>query len=339
VLRKNPLDFAESGTHIGHTPCTSRERTPAAAIVKLDFLKSMPSKVGFLGLGAMGLPMAQRVIAAGYPLFTTFHRNRAPAAALAAKGATVLGSAAEVARAADVVITILPADAELEQTARGLAEGFSPGKTLIEMTTCTATTMKKVAQSLGAKGVRVLDAPVSGGTIGAEQGKLTIMVGGDAALLDEHRPLLQTMGAKIVHVGAVGQGKVVKIVNQAMAATHLLAIGEAFALGVRCGADPKTLYEVVKDSSGYSRMMDLRLPGFLFEGKFQPGFKLDLMKKDVLLALASAKDLGVDVPLASVVARIFAAASAAGHGEEDFAAAAQHLAGTLGAKLNGSTKA
>jgi 3-hydroxyisobutyrate dehydrogenase-like beta-hydroxyacid dehydrogenase len=282
--------------------------------------------------------MAQRIVAAGYPLITTFHRNRAPADALAAKGATILDSAAEVAHAADVVITILPADAELEQTARGLAEGFSAGKTLIEMTTCTASTMQRVAQSLGANGVRVLDAPVSGGTTGAEQGKLTIMVGGDPALLDECRPLLQTMGTKIVHVGAVGQGKVVKIVNQAMAAIHLLAIGEAFALGVRCGADPKTLYEVIKDASGYSRMMDLRLPGFLLEGRFQPGFKLDLMKKDVTLALASAQALGVDLPLAAVVARIFTAASAAGHGEEDFAAAAQHLAATLGAKLNARAK-
>lgn len=294
----------------------------------------MLSKIGFIGLGAMGFPMAQRVLAAGYPLFTTFHHNRAPADTVVAKGATLLGSVAEVARAADVVITILPADAELEHTARELADGFSSGKTLIEMTTCTATTMQRVAALLGAKGVRLLDAPVSGGTTGAEQGKLTIMVGGDATLLEEQRALLGTMGTKIVHVGALGQGKVVKIVNQAMAATHLLAIGEAFALGVRSGADPKILYDVIKDSSGYSRMMDLRLPGFLLEGKFQPGFKLDLMKKDVMLALASAKDLGVEVPLAAVVAKLFADASTAGHGAKDFAAAAAHVAGTLGAKLN-----
>ncbi len=298
----------------------------------------MLSKVGFLGLGAMGLPMAQRVIAAGYPLFTAIHRHRAPAEVLAGRGATVLGSPAEVARAADVVITILPADAELEQMAHDLAGGFSAGKTLIEMTTCTAATMQRVAQALSARGVRVLDAPVSGGTAGAEQGKLTFMVGGEAALLDECRPLLQTMGAKIVHVGAVGQGKVVKIVNQVLAATHLLALGEAFALGVRLGADPTTLYEVIKDSSGYSRLMDLRLPGFLLEGKFAPGFKLDLMQKDVALALASARDLGADLPLTSVAARLFAAASAAGHGGEDFSAAAQHLAGTLGVRLNSRAK-
>jgi 3-hydroxyisobutyrate dehydrogenase-like beta-hydroxyacid dehydrogenase len=292
--------------------------------------------VGFIGLGAMGSPMAQRVVAAGYTLFTAVHHNRAPADALAAKGAKILDSAAAVAKASDVVITILPADAELEQTALGpggLTEGFSRGKTLIEMTTCTATTMQKVDQALSAAGVRVLDAPVSGGTTGAIEGKLTIMVGGDPKVFDEFQPLLKTMGTKIVHVGPVGQGKVVKIVNQAMAATHLLAIGEAFALGVRCGADPQVLYDVIKDSSGYSRMMDLRLPGFLLEGLFKPGFKLDLMKKDVNLALASAQELGVSVPLASAVAKVFAAASAAGQGNDDFAAAARFLAKSMGADL------
>jgi 3-hydroxyisobutyrate dehydrogenase-like beta-hydroxyacid dehydrogenase len=292
--------------------------------------------VGVIGLGAMGSPMAHRVLAAGYPLCTTFHLNRAPADALAAKGARIVASAAEVARASDVVLTILPADAELEETALGaggLAEGFSRGKTLIEMTTCTPTTMEKVARALAAAGVRVLDAPVSGGTTGAAEGKLTIMVGGDAKVLEQFQPLLATMGTKIVHVGPVGQGKVVKIVNQAMAATHLLAIGEAFALGLRCGADPRALYDVVKASSGYSRMMDLRLPGFLLDGSFKPGFRLDLMKKDVNLALASARELGVSIPLATEVARVFEAASAAGHGNDDFAAAARFLAAALGADL------
>jgi 3-hydroxyisobutyrate dehydrogenase-like beta-hydroxyacid dehydrogenase len=292
--------------------------------------------VGVIGLGAMGSPMARRVLAAGYPLYTTFHRNRAPADALAAEGARIVDSAVEVAKAADVVLTILPADTELEQSALGaggLVEGFSPGKTLIEMTTCTAATMQKVAEALAGAGVRVLDAPVSGGTTGAAEGKLTIMVGGDAEVLEEFQPLLKTMGTRIVHVGPVGQGKVVKIVNQTLAATHLLAIGEAFALGLRCGADPRTLYDVIKDSSGYSRMMDLRLPGFLLDGSFKPGFKLDLMKKDVSLALASARGLGVSVLFASAVATVFEAASAAGHGGDDFAAAARFLAASMGADL------
>ena len=294
----------------------------------------MTEKIGFIGLGAMGLPMAKRVLAGGYELFTTPHRNRAPTEALAGAGATVLDSMADVGRIADVVITVLPADAELEQTAAVLMESMRPGTVLIEMTTGTATVMKKVAESLTAKGVRVLDGPVSGGTAGAENGKLTIMVGGDSDLLEEQRPLLQTMGANILHVGPIGQGKVIKIINQAMAAIHLLAIGECFALGQRSGADPRMLLHVIKESSGYSRMMDLRLPNFLLEGSFTPGFKLDLMKKDVELALASAQELGVNTPLSSIVGDIFRSASEAGHGEEDFAAAAQFHANSLGAKLN-----
>src|SRR5215467_2852872 len=301
---------------------------------------SAKSKIGFIGLGAMGLPMAKQVVGAGYELCTTFHRRREPADELRAMGAEVLASPKDVANAADVVITILPADAELKHVVigpAGILEGFSSGKVLVEMTTGTALTMQEIAASIRLVGGDTLDAPVSGGTSAAAQGTLTIMVGGDVAVLDRCRPLLETVGTRIVHVGPVGQGKVVKIVNQMMAAIHLLAIGESFALGVKCGADPEVLYEVIKNSSGYSKMMDLRLPGFLFDGSFQPGFKLDLMKKDVNLALESARIAGIPLHLSTEVAQVFAAASAAGRGDEDFSVAAQFLASLCGVQLN-STK-
>jgi 3-hydroxyisobutyrate dehydrogenase len=159
------------------------------------------------------------------------------------------------------------------------------------------------------------------------------MVGGDAALLEQVRPLLESMGKNILHVGAVGQGKVVKIVNQAMAAIHLLAMSEAFALGVRSGADAKVLYDVIKTSSGYSKMMDLRLPGFLFENSFKPGFRLDLMKKDLNLAVDSAQALGLPLAFAGLAVQVFAAASTAGRGDDDFAAAGGFLASLAGATL------
>jgi len=263
--------------------------------------------------------MAARVVKGGFETFTTFHRRREPADALAALGASIVATPAEVARASDLVITVLPADAELRQTvlgANGLRDGLAPGKVLVDMTTATAMAVREVEESLR---------EVSGGTTGAEQGTLTIMVGGDADLLDQCRPVLETMGTRIVHVGPVGQGKVVKMVNQMMAATNLLIMGEAFALGVRCGADPATLYSVIKDSSGYSRMLDVRMPDFLMKGFFEPGFKLDLMKKDVNIALDSARAMGTPVLLASTVAQVFAAASAAGKGDADFSAAAQFL--------------
>lgn len=294
-------------------------------------------RVGFIGLGDMGLPMARRVIGAGFETLTTFHRRREPADELGRLGAQVLGSAAEVAKASDIVVTILPADAELRQcvlAGGGLLEGFSPGKVLIDMTTSTPASVQEVEQALSAVGGRVLDAPVSGGTTAAEQGTLTIMVGGEEDLLAQFRPLLQAMGSRIVHVGPVGMGKVVKMVNQSMAALHLLAIGECFALGVKCGADPQILYEVIKTSSGYSKMMDLRLPDFLLAGSFQPGFKLDLMKKDVYLALDSGRTLGAPLMLTSVAAQLFSAASAAGKGNLDFSAAAQFVADLAGIDLN-----
>ena len=286
-------------------------------------------KIGFIGLGAMGLPMAKRVVKSGYDTVTMVHRHREPAEELAAMGARLVVTPAEVARYADLVITIVPADAELRQTVLGpdgLLEGYSKGKTLIDMTTATPLTILEIERALADMEVQVLDAPVSGGTIAAAEGKLTIMVGGDRDLLEQHRAILEVLGSTIVHVGGMGQGKVVKIVNQAMAAIHMLAIGEAFALGVKCGADPDVMYQVIKNSSGYSKMMDLRLPEFILADSFLPGFKLDLMKKDLNLAIDSAQALGAPLFLTAVAAQIFQAASLAGSGGQDFSVAAKYLA-------------
>jgi 3-hydroxyisobutyrate dehydrogenase-like beta-hydroxyacid dehydrogenase len=294
------------------------------------------TKVGFIGLGAMGLPMAKRIVAAGYPVCTTFHKSRRPADELASLGATVADTPAEVARQSEVVITILPADAEVDEVALGsggLIEGLSAGAILIEMTSASPASVRRLETELRHSSCRVLDAPVSGGTTGAARGTLTIMAGGDPSLLEECRPLLSCMGSRIVHVGAVGQGKVVKMINQMLAALHLVAIGEAFALGVKCGADPGTLYQVIKDSSGYSKVMDLRLPGFLLEGSFEPGFKLSLMKKDVDIALQEALDAGVPLLLGSTTAQLLAATVAAGHADADYSVAAQFIADWTGARL------
>lgn len=279
--------------------------------------------------------MAERVLAAGFNLITTFHKRREPADRLAALGARVVDSPAEIAAAADVIVTIVPADQELLEVAtgpKGLIQGLTPGKILVEMTTALPATVLHLERLLAPAGARLLDAPVSGGVTGAVKGTLTIMAGGDAEVLEQCRPLLESMSSKIVPVGGVGQGKVVKMVNQMMAAAHLVTIGEAFALGVRCGADPATLYEVIKDSSGYSRMLDARVP-MLRAGSFEPGFKLDLMKKDVNLALDSARAEGVPMLLGSVVGQILSAASTAGNGSADFAVAAQFLADLAGVRL------
>lgn len=293
--------------------------------------------IGFIGLGAMGLPMAKNVASGGYELVTTFNRRREPADELASMGASVVDTAAEVARLSDVVITVLPADSELEAVVQGdggLLQGFRKGATLIDMTTATPQILQRLEPVLTDAGVKILDAPVSGGTPAAAEGTLTIMVGGDEALLETHRALLETMGSTLFHVGELGQGKVVKMVNQLMAATHLLAIGEAFGLGVRNGADPHTLKEVIGKSSGASKMMELRLNEFLFSDQFEPGFRLDLMKKDVGLAIDAAADLEVPLFLGSLVHQVFTSASRAGMGDHDFSAAAKYLASLADASLS-----
>lgn len=298
-------------------------------------------KVGFIGLGAMGLPMAKNVIKGGHELLTMVHNRRQPADELSALGAKVLSSPAEIAGAAEVVVTVLPADAELEEVVlgkEGLSDGLHSGQALIDMTTATSITLIRIQKALEKAGVEVLDAPVSGGTPKAASGELTIIVGGGKELFARYRPLLETMGTTLFHVGDVGAGKVVKMVNQLLAATHLLVIGEAFALGKKAGADPSSMYEVIKASSGYSRMMDLRLPGFLLDGTFDPGFKLDLMKKDVNLAVDSARALNVPIHLGGLVSQLFAAASAAGLGEMDFAAAGKFVADLGGVDLSAASQ-
>ncbi len=292
-------------------------------------------RVGFIGLGAMGLPMASRLQHAGHQVITMVHRDRSRAESLVAAGAAVVDGPRAVAEVSDLVVTILPADRELRAVVTGpsgLLEGMRPGQVLIEMTTATPGILDELAPLLAARDVALLDAPVSGGTTAAADGTLTIIAGGDADVLERCRPVLETMGT-VQHVGPVGQGKVVKLVNQVLAAVHLMAIGEAFALGVRAGSSPGVLYEVIRNSSGASRMMDLRLPGFLLEGNVTPGFRLDLMKKDVNLAVEAARAGNVAMPLAATAAQWLAAASAGGHGDDDFSAAAAFIAGLAGVRL------
>jgi len=294
-------------------------------------------RVGFIGIGAMGLPMAKNVIEGGHEVVTTFHRHREPADELASMGAEIKETPAEIARETEVVITVLPADPQLKEVAlgeNGLIEGLSEGQVFIDMTTATALSLAEIEEEFSGMGVQVLDAPVSGGTSGAKDGTLTIIVGGKEEVLEEYRPLLETMGETIFYVGGVGQGKVVKMVNQMLCGVHILAIGEAFAFGVKNGADPEVLYDVIKKSAGYSKQMDLRLPGFLLDGEFEAGFKLDLMKKDINLAVESAKEMSLPIFFSSLASQIFASASKDGHGEDDFSLAAQYLADRLHADLS-----
>ena len=221
--------------------------------------------VGFIGLGAMGLPMAKRVIGCGHKLYITFHRRREPAEELRAMGAGDPGNSRRggqgCGRGHHNPAGRYRTEGSGFRSRQEFLAAHAKGKVLIEMTSGTALAMQEIEVSVGEVGGFVLDAPVSGGTPAAAQGTLTIMVGGDKHCSSAVGPLLQAMGTRIVHVGKVGQGKIVKIVNQMMAAIHLLTIGEAFALGIKSGADPAILYEVIKSSFGIFKMMDLRFQG------------------------------------------------------------------------------
>ncbi|HEX7361922.1 MAG TPA: NAD(P)-dependent oxidoreductase [Bryobacteraceae bacterium] len=300
-------------------------------------MTTLGAKIGFIGLGAMGLPMAERIVNAGFETFITVHRRREPSEQLESLGAQVLGTPALVGQAADVVITMLPADQELKQVVfgeHGLVEGFAPGKILVDMTTASVMSLREVENAIVQVGGRVLDAPVSGGTTGAARGTLTVIAGGDPGLLEECRPLLSVVATRIMHVGGTGQGKVVKMVNQVMAALNLFSIGEAFSLGMSYGVSPEILYDVIKTSSGYSKMMDLKLPHFLLVGSFEPGFKMRLMKKDLDIALESGRSKDVPLTLTSLIARDFAEAIENGNGEADYSLLAQVLANRAAVNFN-----
>ena len=238
--------------------------------------------IAFFGLGRMGLPMAKRLIAAGYSLKTRVHKNPAPAWELRDLGAVVSELPQEAVRGADLVITVLPADKEIEQVLLDPAvfEAIRPGATILEMSTSTPECVRKIAGRYAEKGVRFFDAPVSGGVKGAAEGTLTVIGGGDAALLEDIRPVLEQMAKKIVLVGGVGDGKAVKSINQIMVSANTLIVSEGLRYTRHLGIDPEKMFEVISASTGASAALAAKFHK-MTAGDFSPGFNLGLMKKDL----------------------------------------------------------
>jgi 3-hydroxyisobutyrate dehydrogenase-like beta-hydroxyacid dehydrogenase len=273
--------------------------------------------VGFIGLGAMGLPMAKNLLKKGFELHVAAHRNRGPVEELTAAGAIEHNSVGEIVSNSQVVISILPADGEMENVllSEDVLGRFTSDHILIEMTSGSPEMMKKVNTAFHEKGARVLDAPVSGGTIGAETGTLTVMAGGDAELLEECRPVLDAMAANIYLVGAIGAGKAIKAINQMLAAIHMTAAAEAVALAEKLEIDKEVMKEVVGKSSGASWMIQNKTDA-LSERNYAPGFKLNLMKKDIQIAVNEGAEK--ELPLASFILERFEQ-EAKENGELDFA--------------------
>jgi 3-hydroxyisobutyrate dehydrogenase len=264
--------------------------------------------IAFLGLGAIGRPMAARVAGSGLPL-TVWNRTASRAADFAREfGARHAATPADAARAADVVVTCMPTSqdvASLLDGPDGLLAGLGDGATLVDCTSGDPATSRKIRDAVAEKNVGYIDAPVSGGTTGAEKGTLTIMVGGDAAVLERARPVLETFGQKIVHCGDVGAGDAVKAVNNAFLATHILAAAEGLAALVKMGVDPKVALDVINASSGRSNASMNLIPERVITRKFPRTFRLALLEKDVGIAAEVARDTRTPAPILQLTADLF----------------------------------
>jgi 3-hydroxyisobutyrate dehydrogenase len=264
--------------------------------------------IAFLGLGAIGRPMATRIAAAKLPL-TVWNRTAERAAEFArATGARHAATPADAARDADVIVTCLSTSPDvysLLDGPDGLLAGMKRGSTLVDCTSGDPGTSRRIAQRLSEAGATFIDAPVSGGVTGAEKGTLTIMVGGDAAVLDRVRPVLETFGQKIVHCGDVGAGDTVKAVNQAFLAIHLLSAAEGLATLVKEGVDPTKALEVINASSGRSNSSMNLIPERVLTRAFPRTFRLALLEKDIGIAADMARENRVPAPVTQLTADIF----------------------------------
>lgn len=281
----------------------------------------MTEKVGFVGIGTMGKPMASNLLKAGFQVTVTPHVNMAPAQALESEGATVVKTATEVAAASEVVVTCLPNSPEVDEVlfgADGLMAGATPGLIVIDTSTITPVAVQGFSQRVAEQGCTLLDAPMSGGESGAIAGTLTFMVGGEAAAVEQARDVFGAMGKLLYHVGASGMGATVKLCNNLMLGINLVGVCEAFVLGAKAGVDAQTMAEVVQASSGGSAVIERYFPKTIIKNQYEPGFMLKLMVKDMNLALESAKALGVPTFAGSISGQVLDMVNNMGKGDKDF---------------------
>ena len=275
-------------------------------------------KVGYIGLGLMGKSIARNILKAGFPL-VVHNRSRAAVDELVAEGAVAAFSPAEVAAQVDVVFTNLPDSPDVEKVAlgeNGIIAGAHPGLIMIDNSTIKPATARKIAAALAAVGVEALDAPVSGGDIGARNGTLTVMVGGSAAALEKVMPVLQAMGKTITHIGEPGAGQIAKAANQIMVAAQMVAMAELLIFAQKAGADPVKVVQAIKGGAAQCWTLDVKPPR-LFAGNRQPGFKAHMQAKDLNIILETAREYGIPLPSAAMDAQLFNAMLQVGMGELD----------------------
>lgn len=281
----------------------------------------MAEKVGFIGLGIMGGPMARNLIEAGYEV-VLYNRTREKAEEVAKDGATVAGSPGEVAGSSGVIITVLSDSPQVEEVLTGedgVFEGLEKGALLVDMSTISPVVTEELAKKAREHGASMLDAPVSGGQPGAEGGTLSIMVGGRKEDFERAGPLFEVLGETVTHVGPSGTGQVVKACNQIVVALTIQAVSEALVLGSKSGVAPEKVIEVLSGGLAGNKILDAKGENFLTHD-FSPGFKLKLHHKDLGIALAAGREYGAPLPVTAVVDQVLETLVAKGLGSEDHSA-------------------
>ena len=283
------------------------------------------AKLGFIGLGIMGAPMAGHLRAAGHDLFVTT-RSKVPPA-LTEAGAVACADAAEVARKADIVFLMVPDTPDVQAVLfgkNGVATGLSKGKTVVDMSSISPIETKAFAKQINALGCDYLDAPVSGGEVGAKAASLTIMVGGPQAAFDRVKPLFELMGKNITLIGGNGDGQTCKVANQIIVALNIAAVGEALVFASKAGADPAKVRQALMGGCAASRILEVHGERMV-KRTFNPGFRIGLHQKDLSLALAGARALGVALPQTAGAAQLMQACAANGMAELDHSALVRAL--------------
>jgi 2-hydroxy-3-oxopropionate reductase len=290
--------------------------------------------VGYIGLGLMGKSIARNILKAGFPL-VVHNRSRAAVDELAAEGASPAASPAEVASRVEIVFTNLPDTPDVEQVVLGrggIIEGAQPGLVLVDNSTIKPVTARHIAEVLEAKGVLSLDAPVSGGDVGARNATLTVMVGGPEEALERAMPVLQAMGKTITHIGGPGTGQIAKAANQIMVAAQMVAMAELLIFAKKAGADPRKVVEAIRGGAAQCWTLDVKPPR-LFAGNRTPGFKATMQAKDLGIILETAREFHIPLPSAAVDSQLFNAMLEMGMPDLDNSAVIGVLEALAGTRL------
>ncbi|MDO4305468.1 MAG: 2-hydroxy-3-oxopropionate reductase [Eubacteriales bacterium] len=291
-------------------------------------------KIGFIGLGIMGKPMSRNLLKAGYEL-VVFDRNISSINEIVSCGAKAGQSGADVAAQSDVVITMLPNSPHVKQAVmgeNGILEGAKEGLILVDMSSIAPLASQEICKACAEKGVKMIDAPVSGGEPKAIDGSLSIMVGGDKEVFDQMYDMLMVMGGSVVHCGDIGAGNTTKLANQVIVALNIAAVSEAFMLSTKAGVDPEKVFHAIRGGLAGSTVMDAKVP-MITAGNFTPGFKIDLHIKDLGNALETGHGVGAPLPLTSFVMEMMQNLHMDGYGQSDHSALVKYYEKLTGTEI------